>query len=172
MVNKIRCRTAKTLLSGAALVTVLVLGACATPPPEPEPAPAPLPEPVVEVPEVVAAAPEPPPPEPPDPVDVAAEEKLSLAARHYEAGELRKAIALLAADKDIPKAAVAIRVRALKLAAFSRCTLGRKTECQRDFAKILALDPDFELSRWEAGNPNWDPAFRQARRALQQRKGS
>lgn len=161
-----RSTAALTLAALAALLS----SACATPPPEP--APAPEPEPIVVAPSVDAPAAETPPsPPPPDPVDLAAEETVAAATAHFENGEFRKAIELLAKDPNVARASTPIRVRAGKTVAFARCTLGRKLECQRDFGKILALDPTFELSPFEAGNPNWEPALAAARKALQRRKG-
>jgi len=56
------------------------------------------------------------------------------------------------------------RASAHKLLAFSYCVTNRSAQCRAEFAKILDLNPRFDLSPAEKGHPIWGPAFEFARR--------
>lgn len=52
------------------------------------------------------------------------------------------------------------RATAHKLVAFITCTSNRTSECEVAFRAARAADPDFALSRSEAGHPLWGPVYR------------
>jgi hypothetical protein len=54
------------------------------------------------------------------------------------------------------------RVEALKLQAFSYCVTNYRQLCEDSFARILQLQPSFQLAPNEAGHPQWGPAFQAA----------
>jgi hypothetical protein len=68
--------------------------------------------------------------------------------------ELRRALDLkLHADKDI--------ANANKYLAFIYCTSERVRECESAFRAARAAQPDFALSKSEAGHPVWGPVYKQ-----------
>ncbi|WP_333708193.1 TssQ family T6SS-associated lipoprotein, partial [Ottowia beijingensis] len=83
--------------------------------------------------------------------------------RLYRAGRYDEAIARFAAVQ----APTALRVQALKHAAFSYCVTNRLPSCQRAFQDALALAPGFRLSKAERGHPVWGPVFDKALRQSQ-----
>ena len=105
------------------------------------------------------------------PRDAAAEDTIALAAYYYDQGNYPAAIGLLTVARDWPQASVPVQIRARKLLAFSYCLDGRPANCQKYFEEILELDPRFDLTPYETGNPAWDPAFRRAKRTAEKRKG-
>lgn len=58
-----------------------------------------------------------------------------------------------------------MRVEAFKLQAFSYCVTGYRQLCEDSFARILELQPLFELAPNETGHPQWGPAFQAAKAA-------
>jgi Tfp pilus assembly protein PilF len=52
------------------------------------------------------------------------------------------------------------RANAHKHLAFIYCTSQRLTACAEAFRAARAADPDFALSRAEAGHPLWGPVYR------------
>ncbi|HET9820579.1 MAG TPA: TssQ family T6SS-associated lipoprotein [Burkholderiaceae bacterium] len=67
--------------------------------------------------------------------------------------ELQKALAAgLASPKD--------RAMAHKHLAFVFCTSQRMAACEAAFRAALAADPEFALTRAEAGHPLWGPVYR------------
>lgn len=89
-----------------------------------------------------------------------AERALLSGLRAYEDGlypeaerELRRALDIgLASPKD--------RASAYKHLAFVYCTSNRTPACDRAFRDARAADPEFALSRAEAGHPQWGPVYR------------
>jgi len=89
-----------------------------------------------------------------------AERALLAGLRAYEDGqygdaerELQRAIATgLVSAKD--------RANAHKHLAFVFCTSNRGSECDREFRQAIAADPEFALTRAEAGHPLWGPVYR------------
>jgi hypothetical protein len=104
--------------------------------------------------------------------DLAAEETIALATTYYDQGNYPAVIGILTVSRDLPRASIPVRIRAKKLLAFSHCIDGRTADCEKYFEEILELDPRFELTPFETGNPVWDPAFRRAKRAPAKKKGA
>jgi len=52
------------------------------------------------------------------------------------------------------------KLSAYKYLAFIHCISSREKLCKDYFRKVLAINPNFELSPAEAGHPIWGPAFR------------
>jgi Tfp pilus assembly protein PilF len=72
--------------------------------------------------------------------------------------ELARALALgLASAKD--------RAMAHKHLAFIHCTSQRPVPCEEAFKQARAADPQFELSKAEAGHPMWGPVYRKVLQA-------
>jgi len=90
-----------------------------------------------------------------------AERALLAGLRAYDDGqyadaerELGKALAIgLVSAKD--------RATAHKHLAFVYCTSQRMAACADAFRAARAADPEFTLSRAEAGHPLWGPVYRQ-----------
>jgi hypothetical protein len=128
------------LAPSAALLTLV--GACATAPPP------------------AAAPPAPPPPGIAELMQRPAERALVEGIRAYDEGQyaaaeahLRRALAAtLASGRD--------RASAHKLLAFITCTSERLADCATHFAAARGADPNFQLSRSEAGHPLWGPVYR------------
>ncbi len=73
--------------------------------------------------------------------------------------DLTRALTLgLASAKD--------RAAAHKHLAFIHCTSQRPAPCEEAFKQARAADPQFELSKAEAGHPMWGPVYR---KVMQQR---
>lgn len=89
-----------------------------------------------------------------------AEQALLSGIRLYEDGqypsaerELRRALDLnLRASKDV--------ANANKYLAFVYCTSDRMRECEQAFKAARAAQPDFALSKSEAGHPVWGPVYK------------
>jgi Tfp pilus assembly protein PilF len=89
-----------------------------------------------------------------------AERALIEGIRYYDEGQyepaeaqLRKALASGLADgRD--------RASAHKLLAFITCASERLADCAAQFSAARAADPQFQLSRSEAGHPVWGPVYR------------
>ena len=89
-----------------------------------------------------------------------AERALLTGLRAYEDGqyvdaerELKKALEIgLASAKD--------RASANKHLAFVYCTSNRASACDQAFRAALEADPEFALSKAEAGHPLWGPVYR------------
>jgi hypothetical protein len=149
----------------AAVVTCVVLQACATVPPVAAPATTP-----------VAAAKPVARPAPPSSTgergDAAAsatpstpvQQTLAAGIDAYNKGDYNAAIRKLAST-DLAAADKATQLTALKYTAFSYCLTKRQAPCRQQFGKAFALDPKFELAPGENGHPLWTPAFVAARKA-------
>ncbi|AHI68073.1 TssQ family T6SS-associated lipoprotein [Burkholderia thailandensis] len=99
------------------------------------------------------------------PTPSVAQATLDSARAAYDAGDYRRAIALLGSRAhEIDGADVNTQVAAHKLLAFSYCLTRRITQCRAEFSRILDLNPRFDLSPAEKGHPIWGPAFEYARR--------
>jgi hypothetical protein len=83
----------------------------------------------------------------------------------YEDGKYREASKIL--RTALPRLGQADQVRAHKYLAFIDCTSGRTTQCRKEFAKALKIDPAFELEPAEAGHPAWGPVFRSVKKKRQ-----
>ncbi|MXN79957.1 TssQ family T6SS-associated lipoprotein [Burkholderia sp. 4701] len=98
------------------------------------------------------------------PAQPAARAALDSARAAYDTGDYARTIAILNRAHDIDAADTDTQVAAHKLLAFSYCVTNRIATCRAEFAKILALNPRFDLSPAEKGHPIWGPAFEAARR--------
>jgi len=56
------------------------------------------------------------------------------------------------------------RAMAHKTLAFIYCTTERATECEAAFRSAKLADPQFALSKAEAGHPVWGPVYAKSRR--------
>lgn len=156
---------------GACLATLLLASGCALAPSATTPsdsktsAPAASPTP--------PQAPAPPSPEPPTPapaptpppsvVELSArrgEQALLSGLRAYDDGQYtlaeQKLKAALAAGLASPKD----RAAAHKTLAFVYCTSKREKPCESAFRAARSADPQFALSKAEAGHPLWGPVYR------------
>ncbi len=136
-------QASRTLL-GTALAALLLAAGCATPP-------------AAETPSVAV-------PVAPRAAEAAAALRSGIA--HYEGAryeasrtELRRALAL---GPETPAEAVL----AHKYLAFILCASGQTEPCREAFRAALRIDPQFTLTRGEAGHPMWGPVFVQVRREL------
>ncbi|AZS82390.1 MULTISPECIES: TssQ family T6SS-associated lipoprotein [Achromobacter] len=81
----------------------------------------------------------------------------------YGAGRYGEVIRTVATSDELASSTKAVRIEAYKLQAFSYCVSRYAQLCEDSFARILALDPSFELAPNEAGHPSWGPVFQRAR---------
>lgn len=83
----------------------------------------------------------------------------------YNNGEYNAAISKLLGSPEITKSKnKAIKVEALKYAAFSYCVTSRAQLCRQQFDRALKLDPSFNLTAAEIGHPIWGPVFSSAKK--------
>lgn len=90
-------------------------------------------------------------------------EQLQQVRDQYAAGHYGEVVRQVAKSDELAGSTRAVRVEAYKLQAFSYCVTRYTQLCVDSFARILALDPSFELAPNEAGHPAWGPAFQRAR---------
>lgn len=90
-----------------------------------------------------------------------AERALLDGMRAYEDGQYAQAEAALRQALASGLRSGRDRASAHKLLAFITCTSERMAECEAAFRAARAADPDFALSRPEAGHPLWGPVYRQ-----------
>jgi tetratricopeptide (TPR) repeat protein len=81
----------------------------------------------------------------------------------YETGDYTSAAKLFQDAIKEGLAKVGDRLVAFKLAAFSLCLLERRDACRAEFAKLLELDRQYELTPAEASHPLWGRSFRDAK---------
>ncbi|MCC6609215.1 MAG: TssQ family T6SS-associated lipoprotein [Burkholderiales bacterium] len=92
-----------------------------------------------------------------------AERELSAGIRAYEEGKYTIATARLQSALSSDLMFTRDKVAAHKYLAFIHCASGRPQQCRSEFRQAFALDPDFELSRAEAGHPVWGPIYQAVR---------
>lgn len=82
----------------------------------------------------------------------------------YDAGDYTKSVQLFT---EIQKEPIATpeRIKVHKQTAFAYCLINKRALCGSEFAKILKLQPGFELSAAEAGHPSWGATFRRTQAA-------
>ncbi len=85
----------------------------------------------------------------------------------YGSGQYGEVIRSVATSDEIAAAPTSVRIPAYKLQAFSYCISKYTQLCEESFARILRLDPAFELAPNEAGHPIWGPAFQRAKSQAQ-----
>lgn len=93
----------------------------------------------------------------------AAERELSAGIRAYEEGNYSLAAAKLQSALASELLFTRDKVAAHKYLAFVHCASGRAQQCRGEFRQAFALDPDFELSKAEAGHPVWGPVYQSVR---------
>lgn len=91
------------------------------------------------------------------------EVKLDKGLREYEEGNYDASVAALQGVLETKLADKESQVNAYKYLAFINCISSRERICKDYFRKILAINPNFELSPAEAGHPIWGAAFRSAK---------
>jgi hypothetical protein len=139
----------RTRVNIGLLSTMLILAyGCATTPVAPPSAPP------------VTAAVSPPPPQ-----KRAGELALAEGVDLYNQGNYAGAIKKLQESAEIWTEVTTIRVEALKHMAFSACLNKQRTPCRQYFDRLLELEPTFELTPAETGQPDWTPIFKQAKQA-------
>lgn len=159
------------------LVTAALVAGCADAPTAPPPAapppvyqPAPSPGPVVVPPSTAPAqAPVPTPSVSAAAAPSPAQKALAEGIAAYDSGDFNAAIRKLTTTPELNAASApaALRIDALKYAAFSYCVTNRRALCRRQFDALLAIDAKYDLKPSEAGHPIWGPVFAQAKKAAQ-----
>lgn len=89
-----------------------------------------------------------------------AEQALLAGLRAYEDGQYPLAERRLEAALKAGLAAPRDRAAAHKTLAFVYCTSKRLKACEDEFRAARAADPEFTLSKAEAGHPAWGPLYR------------
>lgn len=89
-----------------------------------------------------------------------AERALLTGLRAYEDGLYTDAERELKKALDIGLSSAKDRASANKHLAFVYCTSNRVTACDQAFRAAVAADPEFSLSKAEAGHPQWGPVYR------------
>jgi predicted small secreted protein len=83
----------------------------------------------------------------------------------YDKGDFKGAIRKLLIARDASDEAPIVKQNSLRLLAFSYCVTNQKPLCKAQFTSLLKLTPTFQLSRGEAGHPQWGPVFKEAKLA-------
>lgn len=91
--------------------------------------------------------------------DVVAQ-KLDTGVKEYEEGNYVASINALQGVLEAKLADNGDKLNAYKYLAFIHCISSREKLCKDYFHKVLAIDPNYELSPAEAGHPIWGPVFR------------
>jgi Tfp pilus assembly protein PilF len=89
-----------------------------------------------------------------------AERALLTGLRAYEDGQYPDAERELKKALDTGLASAKDRAVANKHLAFVYCTSNRVPACDQAFRAALEADPEFTLSKAEAGHPLWGPVYR------------
>jgi Tfp pilus assembly protein PilF len=107
-----------------------------------------------------------PPPAAPGLMDVAerpAEKALLAGMRAYDDAQYPVAERQLVQALKDGLASPRDRAAAHKHLAFIYCTSNRMKVCEDEFRAALADDPNFTLSKSEAGHPQWGPVYQRVR---------
>jgi Tfp pilus assembly protein PilF len=107
-----------------------------------------------------------PPPAAPGLMDVAerpAEKALLAGMRAYDDAQYPVAERQLVQALKDGLASPRDRAAAHKHLAFIYCTSNRVKVCEDEFRAALADDPNFTLSKSEAGHPQWGPVYQRVR---------
>ena len=80
--------------------------------------------------------------------------------RAYEDAQYPQAEKMLAQALQIGLVSSKDRATAHKLLAFIFCTSDRGAACEVEFRRARADDPNFTLSKSEAGHPQWGPVYK------------
>ncbi|MGL4575763.1 MAG: TssQ family T6SS-associated lipoprotein [Burkholderiaceae bacterium] len=92
--------------------------------------------------------------------DRPAESALLAGIRAYEEAQYPQAEKLLNDALKLGIAATKDRANAQKYLAFIYCTSAREAQCEQAFRAARAADPQFALTKTEAGHPLWGPVYR------------
>jgi Tfp pilus assembly protein PilF len=92
-----------------------------------------------------------------------AERALLAGLRAYEDAKYPEAERLLSQALQAGLASPKDQAAAHKHLAFIYCTSQRQAQCEAAFRAARAADPNFELSKSEAGHPLWGPVFLKSR---------
>ena len=90
------------------------------------------------------------------------EQALSQGVKAYRAGQYAQAETLLKQALKGGLSASSDAAQAHKHLAFIYCTSRRESLCASAFKAARAADPQFALSKAEAGHPMWSKVYRQA----------
>jgi Tfp pilus assembly protein PilF len=93
-----------------------------------------------------------------------AERQLVAALRLYDDAMYREAEKALDEALRLKLSNPRDQATAWKTLAFIYCTSGRKPECEKAFRSARSADPEFALSKAEAGHPVWGPVYAASRR--------
>ncbi len=92
-----------------------------------------------------------------------AEQLLADGLELYEKGDFKAAIRKLTGARDAFADNSVDMQTSLKYLAFSACVTGQKAFCKIQFAALLKIAPEFQLTRAEAGHPLWGPVFKETK---------
>jgi len=92
-----------------------------------------------------------------------AERALLAGMRAYDDAQYVNAQSLLAQSLSLGLAAARDRAYAHKYLAFIYCTSERVPACEAEFRAARAADPQFNLTKAEAGHPQWGPVYQRVR---------
>lgn len=90
------------------------------------------------------------------------EAALAEGIKAYQSGQFKLAETKLTAALKAGLPEVADQVAAHKHLAFIYCTSKRDTPCAASFKAAKAADPEFALSKAEAGHPMWSRTYKRA----------
>lgn len=99
-----------------------------------------------------------------------AESSLTAGIKAYENGDYKASQQELQAALAVGLASRDDQVRANKLLAFIACAGKQRDVCKTHFLRAFAINPNFSLSKSEAGHPLWGPVYQEARAAAAKRK--
>jgi hypothetical protein len=91
------------------------------------------------------------------------EQLLAEGSELYEKGDYKAAIRKLVTVRDSAEVTPLTKQSSLRLLAFSYCVTSQRALCKNQFSTLLAIAPEFQLSRGEAGHPLWGPVFKEAK---------
>jgi Tfp pilus assembly protein PilF len=92
--------------------------------------------------------------------DRPAENALLVGIRAYEEAQYAPAEQQLNEALKLGLAAAKDRANAQKYLAFIYCTSQREAQCEQAFRAARTADPQFALTKSEAGHPLWGPVYR------------
>jgi len=93
-----------------------------------------------------------------------AERALLTGLRAYDDGQYPQAEQQLQQALQLGLASAKDRAAAHKHLAFIFCTSNRVLDCEAQFRAAKRVDPDFALSKSEAGHPLWGPVYQRVQR--------
>ena len=93
-----------------------------------------------------------------------AERALLTGLRAYDDGQYPQAEQQVQQALQLGLASAKDRAAAHKHLAFIFCTSNRVLDCEAQFRAAKRVDPDFALSKSEAGHPLWGPVYQRVQR--------